>query len=298
MEPTYPNLIRRLQQQQKQSSPNKTTPANTPMTTPAIAPLVIPSQSSNGYWDEDYCAALRASNTHAKRRQQAPDASAVLMVKLGTKKRSVVLRRPLVVRAAETDVPPNVEEAREWISKWKTSVTVGSSSVAEAPPQAEASPVVAAPPVATTDVPPNVEDARKWISKWKTSGTVGSSSEAEAPPQAEASPVANAPSVATTDVPPNVEKAREWISKWKTTVTVGSSSEADAPPAPESAPADPPAAESAPAAAPATSKLAGTTLNNGVLLFTSDQLKSASFEDVMTSLSEKYGSWSFGTSSE
>lgn len=91
---------------------------------------------------------------------------------------------------------------------------------------------------------------------------------------------------AATDEMPNVTEAREWINKWRARQEGGSedngaaaAEEPEAAAQPETA-AQPEAAAPAPVEDPAAKLQPCKSFSDGTLLFTSDRLKSVSFDDV------------------
>lgn len=88
-------------------------------------------------------------------------------------------------------VPPNVQEAQQWIANWRA------KQGGTQPPSSSSKPAAAAAvPKASTSsssgsngapVPPNVQEAREWIANWraKQGGGSGSSSGGGAQPEQE-----------------------------------------------------------------------------------------------------------------
>lgn len=86
-------------------------------------------------------------------------------------------------------VPPNVQEARQWIANWRAK-----QGKDGAPPSSSSSSKPAAAPAAGSSgsngapVPPNVQEAREWIANWRAKqgqGSSGSSSSSAQQPAAE-----------------------------------------------------------------------------------------------------------------
>ncbi|GIL55763.1 hypothetical protein Vafri_11293 [Volvox africanus] len=70
-------------------------------------------------------------------------------------------RRPLMARAYLTsDVPPNVQEARNWIAAWKARQAPAAAQILSYTTTEEL-------PQAAPQVPPHVQEAREWIAAWR-----------------------------------------------------------------------------------------------------------------------------------
>ncbi|GLI65367.1 hypothetical protein VaNZ11_008917 [Volvox africanus] len=74
-------------------------------------------------------------------------------------------RRPLMARAYLTsDVPSNVQEARNWIAAWKARQAPAAAQILSYTTAEEMSRVA-------QQVPPHVQEAREWIAAWRARQT-------------------------------------------------------------------------------------------------------------------------------